>query len=304
MRIFAGDRVKAIMDRLKMPEGEAIEAGIVTRSIESAQRKVEARNFDIRKNVLEYDDVPGTYGDGEAYVLRTSTRVATAMTPYGVIADLSREIEQLHKRFGEDDELAAFYALSLLGTMVPGENTVPTRMRAGSVALEVLAIGKLRYDALFPCLMAAVVADQITRLWGIHHTTYAVDIVPASTAANILQVILAGAVFGAGRVAGLTGGLGPIHPRRHALWVVAGGLFKVRFGGGRAPESEQGQAQVVADGGVVRGQPHGVQKVGQGLFPPPTRKEGDAEHLPAEGRTGVTAGAVARGAFECFKLAG
>jgi preprotein translocase subunit SecA len=57
MRIFAGDRVKAIMDKLKMPEGEAIEAGIVTRSIESAQRKVEARNFDMRKQLLEYDDV-------------------------------------------------------------------------------------------------------------------------------------------------------------------------------------------------------------------------------------------------------
>jgi preprotein translocase subunit SecA len=57
MRIFAGDRVRAIMERLKMPDGEAIEAGIVTRSIESAQRKVEARNFDVRKQLLEYDDV-------------------------------------------------------------------------------------------------------------------------------------------------------------------------------------------------------------------------------------------------------
>src|SRR6195952_4963401 len=57
MRIFAGDRVKAIMDRLKMPEGEAIEAGIVSRSLEGAQRKVEARNFDMRKQLLEYDDV-------------------------------------------------------------------------------------------------------------------------------------------------------------------------------------------------------------------------------------------------------
>ena len=57
MRIFAGDRVRAIMDRLKMPEGEAIEAGIVSRSIEGAQRKVEARNFDVRKQLLEYDDV-------------------------------------------------------------------------------------------------------------------------------------------------------------------------------------------------------------------------------------------------------
>ncbi|MBP6966931.1 MAG: preprotein translocase subunit SecA [Brachymonas sp.] len=57
MRIFAGDRVRAIMDRLKMPEGEAIEAGMVSRSIESAQRKVEARNFDIRKQLLEFDNV-------------------------------------------------------------------------------------------------------------------------------------------------------------------------------------------------------------------------------------------------------
>ena len=57
LRIFAGDRVRAIMERLKMPEGEPIEAGIVTRSIESAQRKVEGRNFDIRKQLLQYDDV-------------------------------------------------------------------------------------------------------------------------------------------------------------------------------------------------------------------------------------------------------
>ena len=57
LRIFAGDRVRSIMDRLKMPEGEPIEAGIVMRSIETAQRKVEARNFDIRKQLLEYDDV-------------------------------------------------------------------------------------------------------------------------------------------------------------------------------------------------------------------------------------------------------
>jgi preprotein translocase subunit SecA len=57
LRIFAGDRLKAIMDRLKLPDGEAIEAGMVSRAIESAQRKVEARNFDIRKQLLEYDDV-------------------------------------------------------------------------------------------------------------------------------------------------------------------------------------------------------------------------------------------------------
>ena len=57
LRIFASDRVSAIMERLKMPEGEAIEHPWVTRAIENAQRKVEARNFDIRKQLLEYDDV-------------------------------------------------------------------------------------------------------------------------------------------------------------------------------------------------------------------------------------------------------
>ena len=57
LRIFAGERLRAVMDRLKMPDGEPIEAGMVTRSIESAQRKVEGRNFDIRKQLLEYDDV-------------------------------------------------------------------------------------------------------------------------------------------------------------------------------------------------------------------------------------------------------
>jgi len=57
LRIFGGERLKSIMDRLKMPEGEAIEHAMVNRSLESAQRKVEQRNFDIRKQLLEYDDV-------------------------------------------------------------------------------------------------------------------------------------------------------------------------------------------------------------------------------------------------------
>ena len=57
LRIFAGERLKSIMERLKMPEGEAIEHPLVSRSLESAQRKVEGRNFDIRKQLLEYDDV-------------------------------------------------------------------------------------------------------------------------------------------------------------------------------------------------------------------------------------------------------
>ena len=58
LRIFASERVASVMDKLNMPKGEAIEHNWVSRSIEGAQRKVEGRNFDIRKQLLEFDDVP------------------------------------------------------------------------------------------------------------------------------------------------------------------------------------------------------------------------------------------------------
>ena len=57
MRIFASDRVSSLMQKLGMEDGEAIESGLVSRAIENAQKKVEAHNFDIRKHLLEYDDV-------------------------------------------------------------------------------------------------------------------------------------------------------------------------------------------------------------------------------------------------------
>ncbi|MFZ3129383.1 MAG: preprotein translocase subunit SecA [Rhodoferax sp.] len=92
MRIFAGDRVKAIMDRLKMPEGEAIEAGIVTRSIESAQRKVEARNFDMRKQLLEYDDVSN---DQRKVIYQQRNAILDAQ-------DLSAQIDSLREGCFQD----------------------------------------------------------------------------------------------------------------------------------------------------------------------------------------------------------
>jgi preprotein translocase subunit SecA len=95
LRIFAGERINKIMVMLKMPEGEAIEHSMVTRSIESAQRKVEARNFDIRKQLLEYDDVSNDQRK-TIYALRNeilespnvSPRIAELRT--GVIGDLFR----------------------------------------------------------------------------------------------------------------------------------------------------------------------------------------------------------------------
>ena len=95
LRIFAGDRVRAIMDRLKMPEGEPIEAGIVSRSIESAQRKVEARNFDIRKQLLEYDDVANDqrkviYQQRNELLEAQDVAELIASLRHGVFADLFR----------------------------------------------------------------------------------------------------------------------------------------------------------------------------------------------------------------------
>jgi preprotein translocase subunit SecA len=75
------------MDRLKMPEGEAIEAGIVNRSIESAQRKVEARNFDIRKQLLEYDDVAN---DQRKVIYQQRNEILEA-------SDLTEQITNLRK---------------------------------------------------------------------------------------------------------------------------------------------------------------------------------------------------------------
>jgi preprotein translocase subunit SecA len=84
--------VKSIMDRLKMPDGEAIEAGIVTRSIESAQRKVEARNFDMRKQLLEYDDVSN---DQRKVIYQQRNAILDAQ-------DLSAQITSLREGAVED----------------------------------------------------------------------------------------------------------------------------------------------------------------------------------------------------------
>ncbi len=96
LKIFAGDRLKSIMDRLKLPDGEAIEAGMVTRSIESAQRKVEARNFDIRKQLLEYDDVANDqrkviYQQRNDLLESSDTESLIAGLRQGVFTDLFRQ---------------------------------------------------------------------------------------------------------------------------------------------------------------------------------------------------------------------
>jgi preprotein translocase subunit SecA len=89
LKIFAGDRLKAIMSRLKIPEGEAIEAKMVSRSIENAQRKVEARNFDIRKQLLEYDDVAN---DQRKVIYQQRNELLDADDISGTIAAMRRDV--------------------------------------------------------------------------------------------------------------------------------------------------------------------------------------------------------------------
>src|SRR3989440_9075607 len=133
LRIFAGDRINRIMVMLKMPEGEAIEHAMVTRSIESAQRKVEARNFDIRKQLLEYDDVANDQRK-TIYALRNellesgdvSERIADLRA--GVLGDLLRtyvpeeSVEEQWDIGGLENALKAEFNLELpLKAWVEGE---------------------------------------------------------------------------------------------------------------------------------------------------------------------------------------
>jgi len=119
MRIFAGDRVRAIMDRLKMPEGEAIEAGIVTRSIESAQRKVEARNFDIRKQLLEYDDVSN---DQRKVIYQQRNDILEAESLVGQIGNLrSSTLKDVVQTYVPADSLEEQWDLAALERVLKDE---------------------------------------------------------------------------------------------------------------------------------------------------------------------------------------
>ena len=124
MRIFAGDRVRGIMERLKLPEGEPIEAGMVTRSIETAQRKVEGRNFDIRKQLLEYDDVANDqrkvlYSQRNEVLEASSIRASVEALCEGATTDLVRQyipadsVEEQWDAAGLEKTLAADWQVQL-----------------------------------------------------------------------------------------------------------------------------------------------------------------------------------------------
>ena len=155
LRIFAGDRMRAVMDRLKMPEGEPIEAGIVSRSIESAQRKVEARNFDIRKQLLEYDDVANDqrkviYQQRNELLEATDTKELIDSLRHGAFTDLVREyvpaesVEEQWNIAGLEASLASEWQIDLpLAHMLETEKDI----NDDDVLERVLAAADAQYEA-------------------------------------------------------------------------------------------------------------------------------------------------------------
>jgi preprotein translocase subunit SecA len=166
MRIFAGDRVRAIMDRLKMPEGEAIEAGIVNRSIESAQRKVEARNFDVRKQLLEYDDVSN---DQRKVIYQQRNEILEAPDLDEQIANLRRSaMTDVVRSFVPAESLEEQWDLPALERVLKDEWQLDLPLQAEVAASDAIAdediVAKVTAaaDALYTGKLEIVGATQFT----------------------------------------------------------------------------------------------------------------------------------------------
>ncbi len=167
MRIFAGERVKAIMERLKMPEGEAIEASMVTRSIESAQRKVEARNFDMRKQLLEYDDVSN---DQRKVIYQQRNEILDA-------SDLSAQIQSLRegcfqdivRQFVPHESVEEQWNLPALERMLADEweITLPLQHQVNAASaitdLDILETVRVHANKTFDDKVGQVGADSFTQ---------------------------------------------------------------------------------------------------------------------------------------------
>ncbi|HET9822276.1 MAG TPA: preprotein translocase subunit SecA [Burkholderiaceae bacterium] len=166
MRIFAGDRVRAIMDRLKMPEGEAIEAGIVTRSIEGAQRKVEARNFDMRKQLLEYDDVAN---DQRKVIYQQRNDILEAATLGDICANLRKSaMEDVVRTYVPAESLEEQWDLDGLEKVLREEWQLDLALRAEVdksdtiTDEEIVEKVQAAADALFAGKLEQVGEDQFT----------------------------------------------------------------------------------------------------------------------------------------------
>jgi preprotein translocase subunit SecA len=153
MRIFAGDRVKSLMEKMGMPDDEPIEHPWVSKSIQDAQRKVEGRNFDIRKNLLEYDDVMNEQRK-TVYKIRQQLLLGIytpeILDEEGKATGKVRKIETIDRLRGEVKQAITDMILHF-GTPVPqpaadGGNSEVKRPKSVSDVKEIFDMEQLRND--------------------------------------------------------------------------------------------------------------------------------------------------------------
>ncbi|MBN1842773.1 MAG: preprotein translocase subunit SecA [Deltaproteobacteria bacterium] len=126
LRIFGGERMSSIMERLGMEEGEPIEHRMISKAIENAQRKVEAHNFDIRKHLLEYDDVMNKQRE-VIYKQRREALSGESLRP--TIEEMIRELSaNIADTFGDEEMLPEEWDMSGLREAVYGQFSLRIRM--------------------------------------------------------------------------------------------------------------------------------------------------------------------------------
>ncbi len=139
MRIFGSDRMKNMMERLGIPDDMPIENGLVSRSIESAQHKVEGHNFDIRKHLLDYDDVLNKHREGFYRRRREMLSSEGDVVKTRVFEMIEREIEQVvlfHTSTENEAEWNIEEIYEVAATIFPVPNEARVKMEDVHVALE------------------------------------------------------------------------------------------------------------------------------------------------------------------------
>jgi len=186
MRIFASDRVKSFMQALGMEKGEAIEHKMVTNAIEKAQRKVEGRNFDIRKQLLEYDDVANDQRQiiyqqrnellGEADISDTITAIRRDVVNEAIDSFIPpMSVEEQWDVPGLERQLEAEFAISLpVAEWLETDNTLHEEALREKICAEVQAAYDAKCETVGPTMRRIekqIMLQVLDTLWKEHLAT-------------------------------------------------------------------------------------------------------------------------------------